>query len=366
MYVTKAFRSSLLWPASLPHLSPPRSTSPTSSPDWARTTPANSGVPATLFAKAMTSLPFHYRDNLNLLNLHLREEHQLNLAESPNVPRAHLCCGDYRDGRAIKKALTETAVERGSDGGVRTALNHAEGYCAIAHLSPLLATAAPAVIHSSARCSPLTHASKEPLALLSPTSSDSAMTMTKAEPSEIRPASFFGLTLGTGLLDGHERGLIVTMSPGTLPTGTRGGMNRKLSAAAAAVGGGGVESLEQRWKATWASARGRDGARDFVEWVPWTSSKRKAAAAGSRRRLAAVDGAGPVEILEDDGVENRADEFHGGKARGYRAAFEHLSGKMGVVEEEEEVSLFGPCGLDGVEFVHPRDDVVYLRCGCCV
>lgn len=311
----------------------------------------------------MTSLPFQYRDNLDLLDSHLLEEHKINLDESPSLSRAHLCCGDYLNGPAIKKALTDAAAAAGDvavptaescagNSGVRTALNHPEGYCAIAHLSPRVAHMAASTVHSSARCSPLTHASKEPLGLLSPASSSSS------------EESFFGLALGEGMQDGPERGLVVTMSPGTLPavdapSGARvGDMNRKLWA-------GRVESLERRWKAAWASARGRDGARDFVERVPWTSSKRSAGDGGDgRRRLIDGDGGGPRERLEGDGVEKNADKFHGGKARGYQAALKHLSEKMMAMKgvgEEGEPFLFGLCRLDGVEFVHPRDDVVYLR-----
>lgn len=346
----------------------PRPGPPARTPDWTRTVPVDGGVPSSVFARAMTSLPVYYRDNLDLLGAHLEEEHDLNFAESPDVSRSHLCCGDYRHGPAIKSSLADAmrTVPAGSDVAdgvrsaaprVRTALNHAEGYCAIAHLSPSMAASAATLIHETARCSPLTHACKEPLSLLSPTPILSA-----DEVDDGMQSSFFGLKLGESLQDGPKRGLVVSMSPGTFSAGVKkSSADPAASVAEGSSGPSNVASLEKRWKGVWASARGSDGAREFADrHNPWTSSKRSVGGGGrGGRRLAGAEG------LEND-TRDLANWFHGEKVRGHRAAFEHLSKKMEAVDggDVESAGLFGPCGLDNVKFVHAYDDVLYLRCVC--
>lgn len=368
--VTLDLRADLRLPRPLvvhnPIVTPPLPT-PGPSPnliDWSRRAPVDRGVPSSLFARAMTSLPSEYREDLDLLDAHLWEEHRSNAADSPDVPRAHLCCGDYAYGPAVRSALIEVtaafAHPNGQGGrGIRTALNHPEGYCAIAHMSAAVAGSAPSLIHESARCSPLTHASKEPESLLTPASF--TRYGNRRDDEHIMKAnrgSSFGLRLGESLQDGVKRGLVVSMSPGSLPTGivagstrassagvTRGGADRKLSEAAkhAATPSSAVKDLEQRWRASWIStASGRRGAEDFAERISWTGSLRDG---DGSRRLSAGD-------------DRWAGRFHGRKAKGYKAAFAYLSAKM---EADGDKAVSEACGFDNIEFVHARNDVLYLR-----
>lgn len=299
----------------------------------------------------MTSLPPHYRDDYDALRAHLQEEHAVFSAESPDVDRVHLCCTDYRNGPTVKSAL-EAAC--GGKRFVRTALNNVfSGYCAVAHLSSASAADAHSLVHADVRCSPLTHASKEPESLLAPSSGEGGL---------------FGLVLGRSLQDGPKRGLVVTMSPGSLPVeaaalaqpepatrgtaGTRGGAdsNRKLAEGVEPRETTAFEGLEEKWRAYWGDARGRHGAGEVAERIAWTSSSRVREGGRGRRSL-----------MADSGRGSGAQRFHGGKAAGYRAALEHLGDKM-AAEGGEDVPLSEACGWDGnMFFVHARNDVLYLR-----
>lgn len=351
-------------------------------------------MPSSLFARAMTSLPAHYRDNLDALDAHLMEEHRSFVADAPDVPRAHLCCSEYRNGPAVKSALESAAaraIAKTGDvvgNGVRTALNHPEGYCAIAHVSSATAAAAASVVHEGARCSPLTHASKEPESLLSP----SSFSLSAGKNGEVGNA-FFGMSLGESVQDGPARGLVVTMSPGSLPvdekindngwkrsgsqddhranSGTRGeGGSRKLtefSSTSTFTKSTSVASqaLEKRWRDSWSAARGRHGAEALAESVPWTSSKHNGGGGSGENghgRGLWVSTARQMGSGAGDG--GRAQRFHMGKVAGYRAALEHLGGKMEVVGETAEElgrAVSEACGWDNVSFVHSRADVLYLR-----
>lgn len=312
----------------------------------------------------MTSLAPHYRDDHEALEEHLREEHAIfSGLETPDdgiiIRRAHLCCADYGDGPALKAAL-ETAA--GGKGFVRTALNSnaAGGYCAVAHVSSAFAAHADAEGLDSldVRCSPLTHASKEPASLLLPT----------IEPSDVGGGSapVFGLRLGPAVQGGQNRGLVITMSPGSLPAdgsvdpearsrklSSPGSRKEQYSSSAAAL------ELEGTWRAFWNNARGRTGAGVLAETVPWTS--RSAGGSGRRSLLTVGDGVGG---------RSRAGEFHGGKAAGYRAAIEHVGRKMekaGVRGGSGDgkggrASLAEACGWgDNLAFVHAGDDLLYMR-----
>ncbi|CAM9356120.1 unnamed protein product, partial [Ectocarpus sp. 8 AP-2014] len=360
--------------------------------------PADSSVPAGLFVRAMTSLPGHYQDDHEALEAHLREEHAIFAAsETPDDSsssgggggggggrrRAHLCCTDYRDGPALKSALEAAA---GDKRFVRTALNSNSlgGYCAVAHVSSAAAAEAAA---ETVRCSPVTHASKEPLSLLAPsTATESSSSHGGGGGSGRTP--LFGLKLGPGVQEGDSRGLVVTMSPGSLPmddvaeevvpTGnTRGGsgggeggagrMRRNLSSRQQSSS---LAPLERTWRDFWGGARGSDGARALEEAVPWTSSPGGGGGGGGARRRSLLAGDGTGDALEpSSGVRvSRAREFHGGKAAGYGAALAHLGEKMVKRDEEEEEeggvgeTLAGVCGLgNNLEFVHGGNDLLYLR-----
>ncbi|CAM9890231.1 unnamed protein product [Pylaiella littoralis] len=406
-------------------------------PGWVSRSP-DSGVPAEWFVAAMTSLAPHYRDDGEALEAHLREENAIfaaletrnsgggggavtetnteaagdanaDASATAGTRRAHLCCTNYRDGPALKKSLEADA---GGKRFVRTALNSAAGggYCAIAHVSSATAAAAAARAPASTadlndvRCSPLTHTSKEPLSLFAPTSSgplsrrggggNVAAAAAADADGAADGAPFFGLRLGPAVQSGSSRGLVVTLSPGSLPLdaaavledatatrNTRGGSsgggtsrdggearNRKLSSSSSSF-----EALEKTWRAFWGGARGSEGAGVFAETVPWTGSSAVSLSGagdigdGTRRRsLLAGDeddtywerrsGGG-----RDDRSTSRAREFHSGKAAGYKAALEHLSERM---EEGREggATLAETCGWDkNLVLVHGRDDLLYLR-----
>lgn len=361
------------------------------------------GVPARLFVRAMTSLPPHYRDDHGALEDHLREEHAVFAASEAEAEaesaagsgtgtrRAHLCCTDYKDGPSLKSALEAAA---GGKGFVRTALNSnggggGGGYCAVAHVSSAVAARTAAADRIGVSCSPLTHASKEPLSLLAPT----------PESSSSRggaPASPFGLRLGPAVQDGPSRGVVVTLSPGSLPLdtaaaaaaasgkgNTRGsGGNRSLSSSSPSSSS--PAELERTWRAFWGGARGSEGAGVLASTVPWTGSRPPRTAGGGgvddgdarRSLLTAFDGA-PGASPEGRsggsrssgaGSVSRARQFHGQKVAGYKAALEHLGDKMenggvGGAAIHGAATLAETCGWDSnLAFVHGRDDLLYLRC----
>lgn len=313
----------------------------------------------------MTSLPLEYRDDLDALDRHLLEEHQVFAAEAPDVPRAYLCCSEYIHGRAFKSALEEAVAPTGSH--VRSALNHHEGYCAITHISSAMAAVVGSEVHTGARCSPLTHASKEPTHLLAPAS---------ATAGDSKDKVFFGLTFGTSLQGGTTRGLVVTMSPGSLPKGeesnavgadkqtsdhasTRKGSSRKLDATTSTSKSTVSTKLEERWNTEWSAARGRAGADALFESISWTNSLRRKMGDGrNKRRL----GLGNVASGRT-GTESGKPTFHGAKTSGYKAALEHISSKMGTTIEGEQpgLAVSETCGWDNINFVHARNDVLYLR-----
>ena len=442
---------------------PPKKNSPSG---WAHESSDGGGVPAGLFVRAMTSLAPHYRDDPQALEAHLREEHAI-FAASENrgtrrgedgsggdedgggggggsaaagTRRAHLCCADYRDGPAAKGALEAAA---GGRGFVRTALNsHAHGggggggYCAVAHVSSAVAArmaGAPAAAAAAAepaaadravsmRCSPLTHASKEPLSLLAPSSEENeagAEAEADAE-AEASAAALFGLSLGPAVRDGPGRGLVVTLSPGSLPKAdeqpepadaaaaaaaaaappagnTRGGSakNRDLSSSTlsrpSSSSSSPAELLEEAWRAAWGGARGREGAAALAETVPWTAAGDLPAGGqggGGRRSLLADDsaagasggqsagsgGGGGRDRGRGDGSLSRARRFHGRKAAGYRAVIDHLGEKMerigaagagvggATAGRGEGSTLAKACGWESnLVFVHARHDLLYLR-----
>ena len=206
-------------------------------------------MPARLFARAMTSLSPHYSDDHEALSEHLQEEHAIFLLETPEASRAHLCCADYGSGPAVKRAL-ELAL--GGRGFVRTALNNRAvgGYCAIAHAPSALAADARALVHPDVACSPLTHASKEPESLLAPDTdatsggagggrgshgsrggSRGGREGNGGGGSGHSARTHFGLKLGASVQHGPTRGLVVTLSPGSLAGGGAAeGGERKLAA----------------------------------------------------------------------------------------------------------------------------------------
>lgn len=391
----------------------------------------------------MTSLPPHYRDDGENLEAHLREEHAIFTAleaqnrggggggggaatgtkseaavfssadASTGTRRAHLCCTNYQDGPALKKSLEADA---GGKRFVRTALNSASrgGYCAIAHVSSATAASAAAAADlKDARCSPLTHASKEPLSLLEPASSgpwpNRGGNTAAAAGGAADGTPFFGLRLGPAVQSGSGRGLVVTLSPGSLPLDAAEAVPGVAAVAAAAAGntrggrGSGSasgsssdgrearnrqlsssEALEETWRAFWGEARGTEGAGVLAEAVPWTgssavplsgigesSSGGTGRGRGGRRRRGLLAGDGDNASWEalrsggsrdNNGGVSRAREFHNGKAVGYEAALEHLGEKM---EEGGEggATLAETCGWDSnLVFVHSRDDLLYLRC----
>lgn len=340
----------------------------------------------------MTSLSPHYNDDHEALGEHLQEEHAIFLSETPEASRAHLCCADYGSGPEVKRALEQAL---GGKGFVRTALNNRAvgGYCAIAHAPSALAADARTLVHPDVECSPLTHASKEPESLLGPdidtTSGDGGGGGRGSHGSRggsrggsggdvggrgsgRSAAAHFGLRLGASVQDGPTRGLVVTLSPGSLAGGGAAeGGERKL---AAGVEGGAAAAaarpLEARWRSFWDGARGRAGARELAEVVPWTS--------GSSETLGVTDGVtdGATDGATDGGggkrrslaageggswrrTASRARKFHGGKTAGYLSALEHLGERM---EEEGGRALSEACGWDSnLSFVHAGDELVYLR-----
>lgn len=380
--------------------------------------PASSGgVPARLFVRAMTSLAPHYRDDHEALEYHLREEHiifaaseapsssagdLLNAEEEIETPteaaagsgtrRAHLCCTDYRDGLSLKRALEAAA---GGKSFVRTALNsnadaHGGGYCAVAHVSSAVA-ARTAADRIGVSCSPLTHASKEPLSLLAPLS-EYLMSRGGApgdggggsgDGGDVSP---FGLRLGPSVQDGRDRGLVVTLSPGSLPldtdeaskkSNTRGGSGGNGKRSLSSSSSPSSAALERTWRAFWGSARGSEGAGVLARTVPWTGSAPTLSGGGGfgdgRRSLLAVSDGAPGAGSEGrsssgDGGVSRARKFHGEKVTGYKAAVEHLGEKMenggaGGKGGQGAATLAETCGWDSnLVFVHGRDDLLYLRC----
>lgn len=324
-------------------------------------------MPPALFARAMTSLPSHYREDLGELDAHLLEEHLAFQAGAPSEPRAHLCCCDYRNGPEFKKELQDAAGREG--GEVRSALNHFEGYCAIAHISSTTAATVASEVRGDARCSPLTHASKEPLSLVAPASVSSGGGSDDHETS-------FGLRLGPGVQNGIKRGLVVTMSPGSLPLrggissggpgGSHGhdghaGQTRHLKYRSGGESSSPAQELEERWRAAWRGARGRSGSTAFAESVFWTSSSRGGTHGKRGSRHLLLDG--PMEASGDAVEGGPAPSFHEAKAAGYRAALKHLGTKM---ESEGErggsvTSLCQACGWDDMTFEHARKDVLHLR-----
>lgn len=363
----------------------------------------------------MTSLAPHYRDDQEALLEHLREEHAIfaaldtsrhrrklfdgeveaETANGSGVRRAHLCCADYRDGVSLKTALEAAA---GGNRFVRTALNSAAhgGYCAVAHVSSAVATATAAAADGiGASCSPLTHASKEPLSLLVPSLESSSPRGGGGGDAAAAAAASppFGLRLGPGVQDGRSRGLVVTLSPGSLPLGmasekenTRGGdgggggvRNRPLSSSGQKSSSASA-ALERSWRGFWGAARGSKGAGLLATTVPWTDSAPHLVGGGGgsgdgRRSLLAVIDGGPGEGSEGQsgnrsrdiggGSISRAREFHGQKVAGYKAALEHLGEKMERAREggQRAATLAETCGWDrNLVFVHGRDDLLYLRC----
>lgn len=323
-------------------------------------------MPASIYVRAITSLPVHYRGALGALDEHLAEEHRIFSAESPEVLRPHLCCADYSVGPAFKSALTAAAARHG--GGVRSALNRPEGYCALAHVSSATAARVESEVYEGARCSPLTHASKEPTSLLAP-GSDTL----DGDPQE-GDLSVFGMKLGVSLQNGAGRGLVVTMSPGALPLdkGNRAqqdeeldGERRNLQGADGAAQSRSQspvsEALQRRWESVWNSASAQSGIGDFSETISWTSSKRRGEEnGGNGRRLDAQDVMGNVGGVRGGGS---SPSYHGAKVAGYKAALAHLGGKMedGVAGQGSGLSLMEACGWDKMTFVHGRNDVLYLR-----
>lgn len=371
----------------------------------------------------MTSLSPHYRDDFQALQAHLTDEHAIFSVENPDAARAHLCCTDYRDGPALKSALQ---VAAGGKQFVRTALNNRSsgGYCAIVHLSSASAGAASSVVHAEARCSPLTHASKEPFSLMAVGTGTEVGVGTAAyrggngnenndcdgvaaavaggrsgrgvdsdvsgsDPSE----HFFGLKLGPSLQEGPGRGLVVSMSPGSVPfvdskqqsppdrAAAQEGARRSESSPPSSTKPSSfpAEALEKRWRDFWGRARGIGGAGQLAEVVPWTRTRDSPALVGgdknaSHRRglLAEVPTAGEGGFGDRGSGEgekepplpgpfSRAQEFHGGKAAGYKAALDHLGEKMGE-GGGRGLSLSEACGWDdNLSFVHGRNDLLYLR-----
>ena len=328
----------------------------------------------------MTSLPPHYHDDHEALEDHLREEHAIfaaSEADSETVagsgtPRAHLCCTDYQDGPALKSALEAAA---GGKDFVRTALNSnagsGGGYCAVAHVSSAVAARADAGA-VGVSCSPLTHASKEPLSLLTPASSE-LLSSRAGAPAVAQ----FGLRLGPGVQDGPSRGLVVTLSPGSLPLdaaaserkmntrGGSGGGNRSLASPSASSSA----ALEKRWRASWGGHRGSEGARVLARTVPWTGSRQRTP--DGRPDPPGGSGGGDDEnddrrlLLSGGGSVSRARKFHGQKVAGYKAALEHLGGKMetGGAGGHGAATLAETCGWDSnLAIVHGHDDLLYLRC----
>eukprot|EP00904_Undaria_pinnatifida_P010529 jgi/Undpi1/6606/HiC_scaffold_20.g09085.m1 len=172
-----------------------------------------------------------------------------------------------------------------------------------------------------------------------------------------------GKELGASVQDGPARGLVVTLSPGSLSGSAADEERGERKLAARAGDGVAVRPLEARWRSFWDGARGRSGAQDLAEVVPWTSGSSSVAldasgvsrgrGEGRRRSLVAEEGGARL------GPVSRAREYHGGKAKGYVSALEHLGGRM---EEEGGRALSEACGWDrNLEFVHAGDDLVYLK-----
>eukprot|EP00903_Cladosiphon_okamuranus_P005711 g5671.t1 len=371
------------------------------------------GVPARLFVRAMTSLAPHYRDDHEALEDHLREEHAIFAAsEAPSsstgdllnaeaeiasptettagagTRRAHLCCTGYQDGLSLKRALEAAA---GGTSFVRTALNsnadaHGGDYCAVAHVSSAVA-ARTAADRVGVSCSPLTHASKEPLSLLAP-SSEYRLSRGSAPPGsgDGGDVSHFGLRLGPSVQDGRHRGLVVTLSPGSLPldtdaaseegSNTRGGIGGNGKRSLSSSPSPSSTALERTWRAFWDSARGSEGAVELARTVPWTDSAPPPSGGGGsgdgRRSLLTVNGGGPGADSEGwngsgDGSVSRARKFHGDKVTGYKAAVGHLGEKMASVEARGKggqgaATLAETCGWDrNLVITHGRDDLLYLR-----
>lgn len=271
---------------------------------------------------------------------------------------------------------------------VRTALNNrgVGRYCAIAHASSAVATECRELVHPDVSCSPLTHASKEPESLLAPdtdAASDGGVggggggvhgsrggsrggrdgVSVGGSGDGGRGTAHFGLRLGASVQDGPARGLVVTLSPGSLSGSAADEERGERKLAARAGDGVAVRPLEARWRSFWDGARGRSGAQDLAEVVPWTSGSSSVAldasgvsrggGEGRRRSLVAEEGGARL------GPVSRAREYHGGKAKGYVSALEHLGGRM---EEEGGRALSEACGWDrNLEFVHAGDDLVYLK-----
>lgn len=338
----------------------------------------------------MTSLASHYHDDYEALRTHLQEEHAIFSSRDPETPRAHLCCTAYRNGPGMKSALESVCGKA----HVRTAMNnHAFGtYCAIAHLPSASAGDAPFLIHAKARCSPLTHAVKEPLSLVSPASSAPRNASGGADSASAASAAHFGLTLGPSVQDGAKRGLVVTMSPGSLSLdaaegprsddmeGVGGGMEagrrkgrtrggaqnrRKFSERQQRRRDEGHSSsdtlreLEKEWRAFWEDAQGVGGVEKLVNLVPWTSGSSSGGGGNRRRDLLADNEAARNEDIRSYG--GRAKEFHGGKAAGYRAAFEHVGERMKKGRGRKRETLAEACGWDNLSFSHGHEDVLYLR-----
>lgn len=323
-------------------------------------------MPADVFARAMTSLASHYRDDFEALNAHLEEEHAVFLEQSPEATRAYLCCTEYSKGLAVKSAL-ESAC--GSKASVRTALNNRafDAYCAIARLSPAEAAKAHTVVHEDARCSPLTHATKEPVSLL-----ELAATVSR-DGTEGREGGgsgeAFGLRIAPSLKDGLGRGLVVSLCPGSLPVenvahsdrvkeGTRGGAaaNRQLiEADVRKTPSSALGELEEKWRTFWRNTRRVGDRGGLADMIPWTSSSRLVRGQGG-------DGERKLVVSEDEGVlgrtTSRAQEFHSGKVQGYKAALKHLDEKMVA----EGTVLSEACGWDSnLSLVHRRNDVIFVR-----
>ncbi|CAM9658201.1 unnamed protein product [Choristocarpus tenellus] len=286
---------------------------------------SNGGVPAALFASAVTSLAQAYRDDIEGFQAHLLDEQESLAAVRPTARSPFLCCSEYKYGAVVKEALGVA-----SDGRSRTAMNHSRGYCSVAHLSADTALSASEKVHVSVRCTPMTHAAKESQSLLE-IWSDGDET--------------FGVKLGCSLQVGARRAVIVTMSPGSLSwsepvRSVRGGDSRL-----------GLRDLERRWRTMWSRARGTNGLDELREIIPWT-----------RRHGDRV----PTPEGEKWSV-NYAPASHQAKSSAYISALKHVEDilRSGAARDGhlggEDRSLDEECSWDRVSFEHPRDDVLYLR-----
>ncbi|CAM9260527.1 unnamed protein product [Discosporangium mesarthrocarpum] len=301
--------------------------------DWMKDAPPGQGVPAPIYAAAMTSIGDVYWRDLEGLQAHLREEQIIMAykdgAEATLTP--YLCCSEYEQARVVKAAL-----ETISGGRSRSAMNHRQGYCAISQLLPKVASSAHEQIHQGVRCSPVTHAVKEPPTLL------------KVSAGK---GKAFGVELGPALQAGPKRALVVTMAPGSLPRHGGGLMHGNMRGGAKETRSQGIQELEGRWRADWAALRGQGGLEDLRQSIPWT------------RERSLIEGAsGEVHRR----LEFRAPDMHEAKSRSYASALELIGKRLteGSLMDGDgggEVALDLTCGWKYISFEHSSNDVVHLR-----